>query len=71
MLGLKKYLIAEEERLKNIDQVIDKRLIDVPEGNLRITSSGKHIQYMHCKEKGTRNARVIQQMTSTVFWFGI
>ena len=51
MLGLKKYLIAEEERLNKIKQVIDKRLIDIPEGNLRITSSGKHIQYMHCKEK--------------------
>ena len=51
MHGLKKYLIAEEERLKKIKQVVDKRLINVPEGNLRITSSGKHIQYMHCKEK--------------------
>ena len=51
MIGLKKYFIAEEKRLKKFKQVIDKRLVEVPEGNLRITSSGKHIQYMHCKEK--------------------
>jgi hypothetical protein len=51
MLGLKKYLVEEEERLKRIKQVVEKRLVDIPEGNLRITSSGKHIQYMHCKEK--------------------
>ena len=51
MIGLKKYLIAEEKRLKKIKQDVDKRLVEVPEGNLRITSSGKHIQYMHCKEK--------------------
>ena len=51
MLGLKKYLIEEEKRLKDIKQVIDKRLENVPEGNLRISSSGNHIQYMHCKEK--------------------
>ncbi|MBO6240954.1 MAG: hypothetical protein J6O61_09035 [Butyrivibrio sp.] len=51
MIGLKKYLIAEEKRLKTIKQGVDKRLVEVPEGNLRITSSGKHIQYMHCKEK--------------------
>lgn len=51
MIGLKKYLIEEEERLKKIKQVVDKRLVDVPEGNLRITSSGKHVQYMQCKEK--------------------
>ncbi len=51
MIGLKKYLMEEEKRLKDIKQVADKRLENVPEGNLRITSSGKHIQYMHCKEK--------------------
>ena len=51
MIGLKKYLIEEEERFKKIKQVVDKRLVDVPEGNLRITSSGKHVQYMQCKEK--------------------
>ncbi|MCR5083273.1 MAG: hypothetical protein K6B15_07365 [Parasporobacterium sp.] len=51
MTGLKKYLLEEEKRLKKIKQVVDKRLANVPEGNLRITSSGKHVQYMQCKEK--------------------
>lgn len=51
MIGLKKYLIEEEARLKMIKQVVDERLVGVPEGNLRVTSSGKYVQYMHCKEK--------------------
>ncbi len=51
MIGLKKYLIEEEERLTKIKDVVNKRLINVPEGNLRITSAGKRVQYMHCKDE--------------------
>ena len=53
MIGLQKYLTEEAERLRKIKQVVDKRLINTPEGNLRITTSGKHAQYMHCmKDNG-------------------
>ena len=53
MIGLQKYLTEEAERLRKIKQVVDKRLVNTPEGNLRITTSGKHAQYMHCmKDNG-------------------
>ncbi len=48
MQGLKEMLEHEEARLHAIKQVVDDRLRDVPEGNLRITSNGKRPQFMHC-----------------------
>ncbi len=50
MTGLKKYLLEEEARLNKIKQELDKRLANKPKGNLRITSSGKHVQYMLCEQ---------------------
>lgn len=51
MKRLKEMLVKEEERLIAIKHIVDKRLINVPDGNLRITSSGKHPQYMHCYDE--------------------
>ncbi|MBQ6588330.1 MAG: hypothetical protein IJI01_06605 [Butyrivibrio sp.] len=51
MKRLKEMLVKEEERLIAIKHIVDERLINVPDGNLRITSSGKHPQYMHCLDE--------------------
>lgn len=50
MTRLKEMLMQEETRLLAIKEVVDNRLIDVPEGNLRITSNGKRPQFMHCSD---------------------
>ncbi len=41
MQGLKELLTLEEQRLKKIKETVDGRLIDVPDGTLRVTSSKK------------------------------
>lgn len=41
--------MAEEARLQKIKKEVDKRLENTPEGRLRITSTGKHTQYMLCE----------------------
>lgn len=48
MYGLKNLLRGEEKKLVQIKQLVDRSLSKTPEGNLRITSSGKQVQYMHC-----------------------
>ncbi|WP_408070739.1 hypothetical protein [Butyrivibrio sp. JL13D10] len=51
MVGLKEYLTAEETRLEKIKEIVDVQLENVPGGSLRISSTGKFTQYMHCTEK--------------------
>ncbi|WP_026497207.1 hypothetical protein [Butyrivibrio sp. WCD3002] len=51
MYGLKEMLIKEELRLQSIKRTVDDRLRDVPEGNLRITSTRNRVQFMHCMDK--------------------
>ncbi len=48
MYGLKNLLNYEEKKLIRIKQLVDSNLSQAPEGSLRITSSGKQVQYMHC-----------------------
>lgn len=48
MDGLKEMILKEEKRLLKIKRTLDDRLIDVPEGTLRIFESNKQIQYVHC-----------------------
>ncbi len=55
MYGLKKLLTMEEERLQKLKQIVDPRLDLAPEGNLRITSSGKIVQYMRCTDESTKS----------------
>ena len=50
MYGLKVMLIKEKLRLQSIKQTVDNRLEDVPKGSLRITSSRKRVQFMHCTD---------------------
>ena len=55
MYGLKKLLTMEEERLQKLKQTVDSRLDLAPEGNLRITSSGKIVQYMQCTDENDKS----------------
>ena len=48
MYGLKELLINEEKRLRSIKNIVDERLSEAPVGRLRITTSKKSVQYMHC-----------------------
>lgn len=51
MYGLKEMLTKEEERLLLIKKMVDSRLVDAPKGNLRITTSRKQVQFMHCTDE--------------------
>lgn len=55
MNGLKKLLTMEEYRLQKLKQTVDPRLDSAPEGKLRITSSGKNVQYMRCTDESTKS----------------
>lgn len=59
MYGLKEMLTKERLRLQQIKQIVDERLINVPEGNLRITSAKKRAQFMHCIP-GDNDKRYVQ-----------
>lgn len=51
MNGLKELLQKEERKLQAIKVIVDKRLKDVPDGTLRITSTrNTQVQFMHCTE---------------------
>ena len=50
MYGLKELLNQEEHRLEQIRKLVNRRLTNAPEGSLRITSSGKKVQFMYCSE---------------------
>ena len=50
MQGLKELLTSEEQKLKKIKEVTDNRLVDVPDGTLRVTSSKNKVQYIQCVE---------------------
>ncbi len=52
MTELKKQLIKEEERLNNIIHVVDERLRNMPEGYLRISSTGNYTQYILTQSTG-------------------
>lgn len=47
MKGLRKILLAEQERLEAIMQKLENELSGAPEGTLRITKSNGFIQYHH------------------------
>ena len=55
MQGLKKLLINEENRLQKVKQIVDSRLETAPDGKLRITSSGKNVQFMLCTDTDTKS----------------
>jgi hypothetical protein len=48
MYGLKKLLTEEEKRLSQLKNNIAISLKSAPEGNLRVSSSGKQVQFLHC-----------------------
>lgn len=48
MYGLKELLKKEETRLVQILKDTESRLQNAPDGSLRITSSRRKVQYMHC-----------------------
>lgn len=50
MNGLKELLTIEKNRLIRIKAVVDNRLIDVPEGVLKITTSNNCTQFKQCVE---------------------
>ncbi len=53
MYGLRELLLKEEIRLKNIKGIVDERLVDVPDGSLRITSCRKQVHYLLSREDDT------------------
>lgn len=53
MQGLKELLSAEKQRLMKIKKTVDDRLIDVPKGTIRVTSSKNKVQYIQCVEDET------------------
>ncbi|WP_242831995.1 hypothetical protein [Butyrivibrio sp. VCD2006] len=55
MYGLKELLTKEEARLYTIKQIVDDRLVNVPEGSLRITSTRNRVQFMHCIDKNNKS----------------
>lgn len=62
MNGLKELLKKEEERLRAIKRIVDKRLDNVPDGTLRITSTRKkRVQYMHCTDNDTKGKFIKQE----------
>lgn len=62
MNGLKELLKKEEERLRAIKRIVDKRLENVPDGTLRITSTRKNrVQYMHCTDNDAKGKFIKQE----------
>lgn len=49
-MGLGSMLRQEQERMENIIQIAKTRLVDVPEGTLRVSKSNNYVQYYHCAE---------------------
>ncbi|MCR5100186.1 MAG: hypothetical protein K6B41_02380, partial [Butyrivibrio sp.] len=47
MNGLKELLVGEEKRLMEIKNIVDPRLVNVPEGSLRITKSNNCTQFRY------------------------
>lgn len=66
MHGLKDLLIKEEERLRSIKDVVDNRLIEAPDGRLRITTAKKNVQYMHCT--GSKEGAYIKKDDMGIIW---
>lgn len=58
MKGLKKILFEEQQRLTRIVQTTKARLIDMPEGRLRISKSHGNLQYYQCT-KGVKGGKYI------------
>lgn len=55
MDGLKEMMLKEEKRLQKIQRTLEERLIDVPEGTLRIFESKNQIQYIHCTQNANKS----------------
>ena len=55
MQGLKELLAREGKRYIEIKRIVDSRLVDVPKGTLRITTSRNALQYIHCVEDSNKS----------------
>ena len=51
MKRLKELLLGERKRLENIIKIEQRRLIDKPEGTLRLSKSKEYMQYYYCTEE--------------------
>lgn len=51
-------LLEEQKRLESIIIRTKDRLINVPEGNLRLSKSNNHVQYYHCNEENKTGAYI-------------
>lgn len=58
-MGLKEILNKEETRLHNIKEKVERNLIDVPNGCLRLGKSQGRVQYYHCEKGGRHNGNYI------------
>ena len=62
MTELKEILLQEQERLENILRRTEEGLRNPPQGTLRISFSGKWVQYYHCMPDGKRNGTYIPKI---------
>ena len=58
-MALKEILGKEAEKLHLIKDKIERNLIDVPEGCLRLGKSQGSVQYYHCEKGGSHNGTYI------------
>ena len=61
MTELKEILLQEQERLENILRRTEEGLRNPPQGTLRISFSGKWVQYYHCIPGERENGDYIPQ----------
>ncbi len=58
-MGLKEKLGKEAERLRTMKAKVERNLVDVPEGCLRIGKSQGCVQYYHCEKGGRHNGNYL------------
>ena len=51
-------LLEEQKRLESIIKRTKDRLVNAPEGKLRLSKSNNHVQYYHCNEENKTGAYI-------------
>ena len=59
MAGLREMLLKEQSRLEEILKKTEERMKDAPEGSLRLSRSGKSVQYYRCMPGKQKNGEYL------------